>query len=230
MLKRFLRPSTFLPFLLLLLMAAGWVALSAALPVPTVISSRLPPFLSGQIQTAVAQPVLRSEDVWRQVYEVMPDLPLENQYVNKETREVSQNNNLVSRLIRYHVYTKGRTPVYRLDWKLTLADYLGANERISASVYPGADVLRTNPLEGDVAAINRLTRTQRDNLVQALVTAFSPTAASNPDQPTPNPVPSDPAATPVLPPAVAPSPSPTVAPSPVVPREPRPGDAQLLVP
>jgi hypothetical protein len=215
--KRFFHPQAPLSFLLLMSLATGWVLLLTALP--TVVSDKLPPLLTGQSQLAVAQPVLRSEDLWKQVYQLVPDLPLENQYVNKETREVSPNNTLVSRLIRYHIYTKGRTPVYRLDWKLTLADYLGANERISASVYPGADALRTNPLEGDVAAIQHLTRAQRDALVQALVTVFTPAAPASTDQPsTPAP-----AASPATP-----APSPTAPPS--SPREPRPGDAHLLIP
>ena len=125
----------------------------------------------------IAQPVMRTEDLWRQVYQLMPNLPLENQYVNKETREVSPST-LISRLIRYHITTRGRSPIYRLDWKLTLADYLGVNERMSSSIYPGADTLRINPLEGDIAAIQKLNRVQREALVQALVTTFAPAACT----------------------------------------------------
>jgi len=44
--------------------------------------------------------------IWQQVYKQLPYLPLENQYVNKETQQVDSNN-LVNRLIRYHVYVKG---------------------------------------------------------------------------------------------------------------------------
>jgi hypothetical protein len=216
MLKRVFHPHSPLSFLLLLGMAAGWSVLFAILPLSSLISRQLPAWLG---QTVVAQPVLRSDDVWRKVYQLVPDLPLENQYVNTETREVSQNNTLVSRLIRYHIYTKGRTPVYRLDWKLTLADYLGVNERIAASVYPGADALKTNPLDGDIAAIQRLTRTQRDALVQALVTVFSPAAPGAESQQPSSPASSVPAALPA-----------PASPQPASPREPRPGDAQLLIP
>ena len=41
------------------------------------------------------------------------------------------------------------------------------------SVYPGKDVLRSNPMEQDRAAIQRLNRAQRDALVQALVDVFT---------------------------------------------------------
>lgn len=128
------------------------------------------------------------QDVWQQIYQQLPDLPLENQYINKETGKVDPNNTLISRLIRYHLFVKGRPPNYRLDWKLTLADYLDANELMSEGSYPGYDSLRKNPMEGDRAAIQRLTRQQRNALVQALVNVFSPnpTAESQPEsRPTP---------------------------------------------
>ncbi|BAZ66226.1 MAG: hypothetical protein KME28_20460 [Pelatocladus maniniholoensis HA4357-MV3] len=121
---------------------------------------------------AYAQNV-RSGDVWQQVYEQLPDLPKENQYISKETGKVAENNTLVSRLIQYHVYLKGRAPNYRLDWKLTLADYLNANEVMYDSSYPGHDTLKKNPFQSDRAAIRRLTRKQRNALVQALVNAYS---------------------------------------------------------
>ncbi|OKH15608.1 hypothetical protein NIES592_05860 [Fischerella major NIES-592] len=112
-------------------------------------------------------------DVWQQVYKQLPDLPKENQFISKQTGKVAESNTLVSRMISYHVYVKGRTPNYRLDWKLTLADYLDANEVMYESSYPGNDTLRKNPFASDRAAIRRLTRQQRNALVQALVNAFS---------------------------------------------------------
>lgn len=117
--------------------------------------------------------ISRQQDVGKQVYQQVPYLPLENKYSNKETGQVDPNNTLVSRLIRYHTYTKGRAPNYRLDWKLTLADYLGANDVMEEGRYPGFDTLRQNPMEGDRAAIGRLNREQRDVLVQSLVNIFS---------------------------------------------------------
>jgi hypothetical protein len=125
------------------------------------------------IQPVVAQRITPS-DVWQQIYQQLPDFPRENQYISKQTGKAADNNTLVSRLIRYHVYVKGRAPNYRLDWKLTLADYLGANEVIYDASYPGNDSLQQNPIEGDRATIAKLTRKQREALVQALVNVFSP--------------------------------------------------------
>lgn len=157
----------------------------------------------------------RQQDVWQKVYQQLPALPRENQYVNKETGEVDSDNTLVNRLIRYHVYVKGRPPNYRLDWKLTLADYLGANELMEEQVYPGFDTLQENPLEGDRAAIERLNRKQRDALVQNLVSIFNPNYPATPA------------------PASNASPQPSTAPSPAgssISPPPRPGDAELLMP
>ena len=131
-----------------------------------------PAFGQGVAQQYISQSVSRG-DVWQRVYEKLPSLPRENQYINKQTGKVASENTLVSRLIRYHVYVKGRSPNYRLDWKLTLADYLGANEIMEESRYPGYDTLRSNPVEGDRAAINRLNRAERDALVQTLVNVFN---------------------------------------------------------
>lgn len=170
----------------------------------------------------VAQPLvaqdIRVGDAWQQVYELLPDFPRENQYVNQETGKVAESNTLISRLIRYHIYVKARPVVYRLDWKLTLADYLGANERMPASTYPSADTLRTNPFQNDVAVIRSLNRTQRDALVQTLVNIF--TTRDSVPEPNAVPVPQLPNAAPVVP----------VSPLTVPQREPRPGDAQLLLP
>jgi hypothetical protein len=117
---------------------------------------------------------IRVQDAWKFVYEKLPDLPIENNYISKETGKVDPNNTLVGRLIRYHVFVKGRPPNYRLDWKLSLADYLGATpDYLVESVYPGSDVLRENPMERDRTAIQSLNKVQRDALVQALVDVFT---------------------------------------------------------
>jgi hypothetical protein len=139
-----------------------------------------------KIQPAVAQRISPG-DVWQLVYQQIPDLPKVNQYISKETGKVEENNTLMRRLIRYHIYVKERSPIYRLDWKLTLADYLNANETIYENAYPSNDAVRGNPLEGDRAAINSLTRSQRNNLVQVLVSIFTPaqTDASFPTPATP---------------------------------------------
>ncbi len=159
----------------------------------------------------------RPRDIWQQVYQQLPDLPKENQYVNKETEQGDSDNTLVARLIQYHIYVKRRPTEYRLDWKLTLADYLGANELMDEEVYPGNDTLRENPIEGDRAAIGRLNRQQRDALVETLVSIFNPNYSA-----TPAPAPASNA-------APQPSTAPTPATRPSSPL-PRPGDAQLLKP
>ena len=107
-----------------------------------------------------------------QVYEQLPDLPLENQYISSDTGESAAENTLASRIIRYHIYIKERPTNFRLDWKLTLADYLGAFERISADRYPDYG-LRENPLTGDRTVIQALSREQRDRLVNALYEVFT---------------------------------------------------------
>lgn len=159
--------------------------------------------------------------VWQQVYEKLPDLPLENQYINRETGKAVPDNTLVGRFIRYHIYVKGRPPVYRLDWKLTLADYLGINEFIDAAIYPSSDTLTTNPTAGDIAAIGSLNRVQRDALVQTIFDIFNSTYTdSSPSSPQDTrPAPASPRSTPDS----------TSSPPPSL-REPQPGDADLLLP
>jgi hypothetical protein len=183
-----------------------------AMGLPVLVSSSFPASFSFLgAQPAFAQRV-RPEEAWKEVYQQLPNLPQENQYISKETRRVAADNTLVGRLIRYHIYVKGRPPIFRFDWKLTLADYLGKNELMQEAVYPGADTLQQNPIEGDKAAIRRLTLVQRDALVQSLVNIFNP-AASASQSPTSIP---------------SPSPQPTASPS--LPNQPRPGAADLLKP
>lgn len=136
---------------------------------------------------------IRVSEVWKKVYEQLPNLPKENQYILQETGKVAEENTLISRLIRYHIYVKGRPPQYRFDWKLTLADYLGVNEPIIESAYPGGEVLRENPALADQKAIQQLNREQRETLVNTLVSLFNPTLPrSNRPQPNPNPMSSSP--------------------------------------
>jgi hypothetical protein len=104
----------------------------------------------------------------------LPDLPKENDYVSQRTGEVVSSSTLVGRLIRYHRYVKQRPVQYRLDWKLTIADYLQANETMFATNYPGNSTFKNNPLEGDREAIASLSREQRNALVNTLVKLFYP--------------------------------------------------------
>lgn len=162
-------------------------------------------------QPATAQ-IFTSSDAWRQVYERLPNFPLENQYVNQETGKIDENNTLASRLIRYHVFVKSRPPGYRMDWKLTLADYLGAHQYLVESQYPGATTLRTNPMEGDRVVINKLTRKQRDDLVNALASIFN----TNPPE------------APATKPVTTPPPEKPPIPNNTRPKLPQPGAAELL--
>jgi len=137
-----------------------------------VISSNPPPH-PAQAQLPPSQRP-RVQKVAPLVYAQLPDLPRENHYVNETDGVVDPENTLVARLVRYHLYVQIRPLQYRLDWKLTLADYLGVNEQIDLETYPGARSLQTNPLMGDRQAISQLSRSQRDRLVETLTRIFNP--------------------------------------------------------
>ncbi|MCT7952824.1 hypothetical protein NG798_23775 [Ancylothrix sp. C2] len=171
--------------LMLTLVAGGVVPLSGTNNTPPVFAQRIP------LQNAAEQ-----------VYKLLPDLPTENNYTNRQSGQIDKTNTLASRFIRYHLFIKGRPAIYRLDWKHTLADYLGVNERIEKSLYPGHDTLRENPIEGDIAAISKLNRAQREILVNTLVGIYSPKTTQTPaptpstNQPAPPPTPTPPVAPP----------------------------------
>ena len=202
-----------LSFLLVTLSVAiftllSWVLESGELSLSALEPSRM---ANTQIAQQAAPQEIRVQDAWKLVYEKLPDLPTENNYISKETGKVDPNNTLVARLIRYHVFVKGRPPNYRFDWKLSLADYLGATpDYLVESVYPGGDVLRENPMERDRAVIQSLNKVQRDALVQALVDVFTGNSGS--------------AQTPA-----AGGETEGRSNSPSIP-QPQPGDAQLLMP
>ncbi|MEL7051011.1 MAG: hypothetical protein AAGM45_04405 [Cyanobacteria bacterium J06588_5] len=133
---------------------------------------------------AVAQPSgprrVHPNAIAAEIYQQLPNLPLENQYISTRTGTAATEDTLVSRIIRYHVYIKQRPSVFRLDWKLTMADYLGAFERIAPDEYPDYN-LRENPRANDIEAIAALTREQRNELVNALYEAFTtPADATEP--------------------------------------------------
>ncbi|ELR97392.1 hypothetical protein [Gloeocapsa sp. PCC 73106] len=162
--------------------------------------------LLGQTAQIRAQ-TLRPEEVAPQVYQLLPDFPQENHYIRSETNEPDASNTLVNRLVTYHQFTKRRPTAFRLDWKLTLADYLGVNEKIFLESYPGYNTLTVNPLPGDLQAIQALNLRQRNQLVEVLMNIYQP-----PSEAVPTPTP---------------TPSPTSVPSLPLPK---PGDAELLRP
>jgi hypothetical protein len=162
-----------------------------------------------------SQPVsaqsLRPEDVAVIVYQRLPYLPKENKYIRLETGSVAEDHTLVSRLVRYHQDVEKRPTRFRLDWKLTLADYLGVNEPMKPERYPGSTTLTANPIESDRQAIQKLNRRQREELVDILVSLYRPQQADT--QPTPP----------------KPTPAPSSADTPKRPTLTKPGDAQLLL-
>jgi hypothetical protein len=164
------------------------------------------------VSSAIAQ-TIPPESVAVKVYQQIPDLPKENQFINKERQQADPDNTLISRLVRYHLYVKNRPLNFRLDWKLTIADYFNLNEDIKAINYPGSSTLTTNPLESDRQIVTKLNRQQRDRLVDTLVNIYNPqaeTSSSTPSQPNQNSATQKPTQTkPALP-------------------LPKPGDAQLL--
>lgn len=185
-----------------------------------VLQAPQPSLLAQSSPLAQTTPRLRTGDAWQQLYQSLPDFPRENQYISTETGDVAESNTLVSRMIRYHTFIKGRSANSRLDWKLTLADYLGANERMSDLTYPSGDTLRTNPIEGDRLAIDRLDRRQREAFVDAIVRVFMlQEAGLSPSSPMTPPAAESPTT-----PLNQPESTPTRIP------DPQPGDAQLLLP
>ena len=117
----------------------------------------------------------------RQIYTQIPELPLESHYLGSETGEVDGENTLVSRIIRYHLYIKNRPTTLRLDWKLTMADFLGAFEQISPDDYPNYG-LQENPMASDILAVENLSWGVRDRLTNLLYEAFvTSTSASTSD-------------------------------------------------
>lgn len=167
---------------------------------------------------AIAQnssPTVRPEQAATIIYEEIPDFPQENQYRRQETGEIDPEHTLISRLVRYHQDVKQRPTQFRLDWQLTLADYLGVNEPMKSDRYPGDTTLQSNPMDNDIEVIRRLNLRQRRQLVDLLVRIYQvPT-----DSQTTTNTPSD-----------TPQTEPTPTPTQGFPSLSEPGDAQLLLP
>jgi hypothetical protein len=118
--------------------------------------------------TATAQ-VVRTAEIAQKIHTELPEIPIENQYFSRKLNKIDPNNTLINRVLRYHSYVKGRPVQVRLDWKLTLADYLDANDIMDSATYPSQDVLTVNPMEGDRAAMNKLPRETRNRLIDRLI-------------------------------------------------------------
>ena len=136
-----------------------WVATAIA----TILLSIAPSTLPANAN------IVRTAEIAQKIYTELPEIPLENQYFNQKLKKIDPNNTLINRILHYHAFTKGRPADMRLDWKLTLADYLGANDIMDPATYPSHDVLNKNPLDNDRAAVNTLTRSIRDQLIDRLI-------------------------------------------------------------
>jgi hypothetical protein len=187
--------------------------------------------IQGFIPVASLAQVDTPRDMSQVVYKKLPDLPLENQYIRAQTNKPATESTLVSRLVQYHSI-KGRSPSYRLDWKITLADYLGVNDFLRPEIYPGKAFLKASPIERDQKVIRSLTQAQRNALVQALVDGSTGQDSS---ASVPEPIPAQPKTAPEAPykPTLAPLPAKGSSDllKPAKKSTPKPaGDAQYLLP
>ena len=173
--------SRILSFFLLALLGLGLVFLLGTNHDSSAIAQNTP--------TVSNSSSIRAEGAAAIVYQQLPYLPKENGYKSKETGEINPEHTLISRFIRYNQDLKKRTNRYRFDWKLTLADYLGANETINPETYPGSLTLTTNPFETDVKAIQVLNRRQRQELVDLLAFIYKPQVTTQAPKIKPSPTP-----------------------------------------
>lgn len=132
--------------------------------------------ISLSFNSAVFAQSLSPETVAEKFYQLVPDFPKENDYLDINSGERVEDNTLVTRIVRYHQYIKARPTRFRLDWKLTLADYLNKNEVIIEDRYPGYSTLQKNPFKKDQEVIRNLTMQQRQKLVDVLVGIYSPSS------------------------------------------------------
>jgi hypothetical protein len=167
-------------------------------------------FLTTIVPSSLGQSKLTQAD--KLVYQRLPQLPLGNEYISRETKKPVVENTFVGRMIRYHAFVKARPIALRLDWKHTIADYLGANELIDAASYPTQERLQQNPFEDDRARIMKMSRSERDELVQVLTEVFGAKNDRTPVAPLP-------VTSPPVPPPISP---------PVPHTAPQPGGADLL--
>ncbi len=202
------------------MMAISTVVVAAELPH---ITPKAPSREANSLQVSQRS---RRQDIWQEVQEQLPNLPLENQYISSVTGEVSESNTLVRRMIEYHNFRKGRSPRSRFDWKLTLADYLGIHEVMRESTYPSIGKLTTNPIAGDRAAVRAMDRQQREQLINTIVSLYDPRIPAAFFEPAPPQEETEPAPEPIQPNRPVEETSPRPAPPPLA----EPGAADLLRP
>ena len=135
-------------------------------------------FLPIHIHPVSAQRIRDIPERTAQIYELLPDLPLEDSYVSLNG-EVMANSSWVQRILLYHIQTKGRLPNSRFDWRMTFADFLGANLPMYTNQYPGADIFAQNPLNGDRDLFQTLTRQERNQLLAAFLQVYGNNSVAN---------------------------------------------------
>ncbi|MEM9569227.1 MAG: hypothetical protein AAF974_13070 [Cyanobacteria bacterium P01_E01_bin.34] len=102
-----------------------------------------------------------------QIYELVPDLP-----------GGGEDERWLQRLLLYHVRTKGRLANSRFDWRLTFADFLGANETMYADQYPPGST-EVNPLNGDRDRFQTMTRQDRNEFLAAILQVYGNNSVTN---------------------------------------------------
>jgi len=179
---------TLLRFFVAFLLGISCVLLSGEIQPVGILSGLRSDSAYHQVGGAIAQ-FIDPQEVAPIIYEHIPDFPKGNDYTNLEAEDVGVNNTLVERFIRYHLYVKSRPPQYRLDWKITIADYLGIHSPMRETQYPGAGQFTQNPMDDDVAIVRSLNRRQRNELVNVLAGIFNPNTAKPSAQTRPTPAP-----------------------------------------
>jgi hypothetical protein len=140
--------------------------------VATVVMLHAGQFWLPTAPAAAQQPYVSPESIATQFYQRVPNFPKLDQYKVSDPK-VPNSSTLVERFVQYHTSVKGRSPLFRFDWKISLADYLGLNDFIDGRTYPGKSYLAINPMQDDRAALRQLTRPQRELLVQTLMNIFT---------------------------------------------------------
>lgn len=103
----------------------------------------------------------RTEQIAQKVYARLASFP-------KAEIPGKPESTLVRRILLYHISVRGRPETSRLDWKLTLSDYLGYNMGIDPTSYPDFSA-ELDTLNKDKALIDALSRREREALIDALI-------------------------------------------------------------
>ncbi len=117
--------------------------------------------------SASAQRIRDIPEKAEQIAELVPNLPAQ------EERE-----KWLQRILLYHVRTKGRLANSRFDWRLTFADFLGANNPMYADQYPPGDT-EENPLNSDRELFQAMSRQERNEFLAAILEVYGNNSVTN---------------------------------------------------